>query len=182
MSVVVERDGSRTSYAKGAPETLLPRLTTPAPEAERRARDWSEEGVRVLLVAERRDIGASDDPELDLELLGLVGLADPARESAAPAVAAARAGGIRTVMITGDNPSTAAAVARTCGIGDSGEPRVLTGAQLDAMSDAELDDAVGGIDVFARAVPADKIRIVEALQRGGEVVAMTGDGVNDAPR
>src|SRR5687768_17423288 len=84
-------------------------------------------------------------------------------------------------MITGDHPRTAAAVARACGIGDRASPRVMTGAQLDALSKEELAVSVAAVEVVARAEPAHKLRIVEALQRGGAVVAMTGDGVNDAP-
>ena len=180
MSVIVERDGCRTSYVKGAPDALLPRLARPAPDIEEQMAAWSEEGVRVLLVAERGDLEAGQDPEVDLLPLGLVGLSDQPRTSAAPAVAAARGGGIRTVMITGDHPRTAAAVARACGIGE-GSPRVVTGAELDEMNDEQLRERVGSVDVFARAVPSHKLRIVEALQRRGAVVAMTGDGANDAP-
>jgi len=180
MSVVIDREGHRVSCVKGAPEAVLPRLASTAPDLERRAAAWSEDGMRVLLAAERDGIGPADDPELELTALGLVGLADPPRESAAPAVTAARGGGIRTVMITGDHPRTAAAVASACGIGDV-PPRVMTGIELDEISDEELPERVGGVDVFARAVPAQKLRIVDALQRSGAVVAMTGDGVNDAP-
>jgi P-type Ca2+ transporter type 2C len=180
MSVVVDRAGPLVSYAKGAPEAVGPRLSDTAAELEERAREWSAEGVRVLLVAERGGLGHADDPELELEPVGLIGLADPPRASAAPAVAQARGGGVRTVMITGDNPGTAAAIATACGIGD-GAPRVATGADLDELSDDELRALVGDVDVFARAVPAHKLRIVDALRRAGEVVAMTGDGVNDAP-
>lgn len=180
MSVVVERDGCRTSYVKGAPDALVPLLTGRTLDIQRRVAAWSKEGARVLLVAERRDLEPGQDPEVDLLPLGLVALSDQPRPSAAPAVAAARGGGIRTVMITGDHPQTAAAVARVCGIGE-GSPRVVTGAELDEMSDEQLRERVGNVDVFARAVPAHKLRIVEALQRRGAVVAMTGDGVNDAP-
>ena len=180
MSVVVERDGDLTSSLKGAPDALLPRLARPAPDIEERASAWSADGIRVLLVAERSGFGPGDDPEQDLQPLGLLGLADPPRASAAPAVAAAREGGIRTLMITGDHPRTAAAVAQACGIGD-GAPHVVTGAELEEMSDEQLRGRVGTIDVFARAVPSHKLRIVAALQQRGDVVAMTGDGVNDAP-
>ena len=181
MSVMFERDGRRVSSVKGAPEAVLPRLRHPARDLESIAADWSTSGVRVLMVAERAGSPPGEDPERELTALGLIGLADPPRPSAAPAVAAAREGGIRTVMITGDHPGTAAAVARACGIGDPSGPRVMTGAQLDELSDEELRDRVGAVDVFARAVPAHKLRIVDALQRDGAVVAMTGDGVNDAP-
>ena len=180
MSVVVERDGQRVSYVKGAPEALVPRLAHRDSTLELQANEWSQEGIRVLLVAERDPVGAGDDPERALQPLGLVGLSDPLRASAAPAVAAADQGGIRTVVITGDHPRTAAAVARTCGIGGLA-PNVMTGGQLETLSDDELRGRVGDVDVFARAVPAHKLRIVDALQRRGDAVAMTGDGVNDAP-
>ena len=165
---------------KGAPEAVLPRLAEPAPELERRAESWSEEGIRVLLVARAGRHRAATIPSASSLPLGLVGLADPPRSSAAPAVAAARRAGIRTVMITGDHPRTAAAVARACGIGGTA-PHVMTGMELDRLSDDELRERVGGVDVFARAVPAHKLRIVAALQARGDAVAMTGDGVNDAP-
>lgn len=181
MSVVIERDGHRISFVKGAPEAVLPRLADTARDLERTAASWAEQGMRVLMIAGRNDIRAGEDPERTLGPLGLVALEDPIRESAAPAAAAAREGGIRTIMITGDHPRTAAAVARSCGIGDAPSPRVMTGAQLDQLSEEELPDCVAAIDVVARAVPAHKLRIVEALQRAGAVVAMTGDGVNDAP-
>ena len=181
MSVVIERDGQRSSCVKGAPEAVLPRLAGSARDLELTAATWAEQGMRVLMVARSDGLRAEDDPERELRPLGLVALADPPRRSAAPAVAAARGGGIRIVMITGDHPRTAAAVARACGIGDGSSPRVITGAELDQLSDEELRYRVGAVDVFARAVPAHKLRIVDALQRGGAVVAMTGDGVNDAP-
>jgi len=181
MSVVVERDGRRTSFVKGAPEAVLPRLASPTQELEGTAAGWAEQGMRVLMVAGRDDIRGGDDPERTLRPLGLVALQDPVRESAAPAVAAARQGGVRTIMITGDHPRTAAAVARASGIGDAIAPRVMTAAEVDQLSQEELPERVAAIDVVARAVPAHKLRIVEALQRGGAVVAMTGDGVNDAP-
>ena len=158
----------------------MPRLAHGDSTLELQADEWSQEGVRVLLVAERDAIAAGDDPERGLQPLGLVGLADPARASAAPAVEAADQGGIRTVVITGDHPRTAAAVARTCGIGGPA-PNVMSGSELDTLSDDELRGRVGKVDVFARAVPTHKLRIVNALQGRGDVVAMTGDGVNDAP-
>ena len=180
MSVVVERSGRRASYVKGAPEALVPRLAQADSTLELRADEWSQDGIRVLLVAERDPVGARDDPERGLQPLGLVGLADPPRASAAPAVAAADQGGVRTVMITGDHARTAAAVARACGIGGAA-PTVLSGDELERLSDDELRARVGDVDVYARAMPAHKLRIVDALQSRGDAVAMTGDGVNDAP-
>lgn len=158
-------------HTKGAVEVMLAgcRLDGSAgkrvvEEAERMASD----GLRVLLVAR-------DDC-----FLGLVGLLDPPRDGAAEAVRDCRRAGIRAVMITGDHPATAAAVARTLGMTEEGETCV-SGADLDAMSDAALAERVDSITVFARATPEQKLRIVRALKARGHVVAMTGDGVNDAP-
>lgn len=120
-------------------------------------------------------------PELESELtfLGLVGMIDPPRPEAREAVDKARGAGIRPLMITGDHPVTASVIARELGIATN--DRVITGAQLERMDDHELEQALRKVAVFARVDPAHKLRIVDAMQRGGEVVAMTGDGVNDAP-
>jgi Ca2+-transporting ATPase len=188
MSVVVEdADGSRTVYVRGAPESILPRL---APEAvDDRARralaaqaaSWGGQGVRVLLVA-RRSLERGGDPDTDLEPLGLLGLLDAPRAEVAAAIAEARRAGVRTVVVTGDHPDTATAVARSVGIVDGrSEVTTMTGAELDAIDDAELAERAPSVAVFARVAPEHKVRIVGALQRRGEVVAMTGDGVNDVP-
>ncbi len=185
MSVVLESgDGSAdTAYVKGAPESMLPRLAIDGSgrgALERRAATWAAEGVRVLLVA-RRPVVDGDDPEEELEPLGLLGLLDPPREHAASAVAAARRAGVRTVLITGDHPGTAHAVARAVGILEDDSDAIVTGPELDALSDTELEARAGSISAYARVAPEHKVRIVGALQRRGEVVAMTGDGANDAP-
>ena len=165
---------------KGAPETLLPRLGSPRPDLERRARVERGRHPRPAVARAGRDprgrrSGGRARPAR------APGADGPAAVSAAPAEAAARQGGIRTVMITGDNPGTAAAaVARACGIAGQ-SPRVMSGAELDELSDRELSERIIAVDVFARVVPEHKLRIVAALQRRGDVVAMTGDGVNDAP-
>jgi len=181
-SSVVRERGRHVVYIKGAPDVLLPRIAN----AEDRSRlgaithEWTAAGARVLLVAQRQTADAPGDSEPDLEALGLLGLSDPLRDTAPGAVAEAAHAGVRTVMVTGDEPRTATAVARLCTIGGR-EPRVLSGAAMDALSDVELDAGIGQVDVFARIAPAQKLRIVRALERRGEVVAMTGDGVNDAP-
>jgi Ca2+-transporting ATPase len=184
MSVVVGTvGGGETSYVKGAPESVLPRLAvdraTRGALAERAGR-WAHDGVRVLLVA-RRSLEGGEDPERELEPLGLVGLLDPTRREVAAAIATARRAGVRTALVTGDHPGTAVAVARQVGIMDDGSAPVLTGSELDAIGDAELEDRAHSVSVFARVAPAHKVRIVRALQRRGDVVAMTGDGVNDVP-
>ena len=184
-------------YAKGAPDVLLARCerrVTAEGEAElddagrlslaEEYRRLASRGLRGLLVA-RRCIQAVDfSPAADplswiehLTFVGLVGLMDPPRPEAREAIAACRSAGIAVKMITGDHRETGLAIARELGLqGDA-----LTGVELDRMSVQELAEAVNGIAVFARVAPAHKVRIVQALQARGEVVAMTGDGVNDAP-
>ncbi|MHB9144657.1 MAG: cation-translocating P-type ATPase [Symbiobacteriia bacterium] len=171
--------------AKGSPETLLP-LCTLDPAAREHALHHAEvmaaRGLRVLALAAARGITTPFAPDLSdyrLEFAGLLGLADPPREGAADAVAECRRAGIRVVMISGDHAATARAIGREVGLNHEG--RALTGEAVDAMSDDELMAAVGEVDIFARVVPAHKLRIVQALRRRGEVVGMTGDGVNDAP-
>lgn len=169
--------------AKGAPEAMavLCRLDKAAHarmmvEVDRMA----GAGLRVLGVAEAAQQGTlpKDPRDFRFRFLGLVGLADPLRASVPDAVAQCRSAGIRVVMITGDYPTTAQAIAAEAGLqGD----RVITGTELAALSDAELADAVKDVTIFARIMPEQKLRIVTALKTAGAVVAMTGDGVNDAP-
>ena len=179
-------DGRLLLIVKGAFDMMAPLCTAGNLEAARRVcDDMSAEALRVLAVAYKQLDAVPDAPapellEQDLTLLGLVGMIDPPRPEARQAVETCRAAGIRPVMITGDHVVTASAIARELGILREGD-RALTGAELDAMSDAELDAQVGDISVYARVSPENKIRIVKAWQRRGEVVSMTGDGVNDAP-
>jgi Ca2+-transporting ATPase len=135
-------------------------------------------GLRVLAIS-RRDGARPGDAEQRMTLLGLVGIMDPPRPEAAAAVQTCQAAGIQPVMITGDHPLTAVAIARE--IGMLGDRRVLSGRDLEATSDSDFERDVDGIAVFARVTPAQKLRVVEAWQKRGAVVAMTGDGVNDAP-
>lgn len=184
------------SFTKGAVEEVIPRAGLLATatgrkpfEAEELQGAWEEmarTGLRVIALAMRRWEEVPPGPhgeevESDLVLLGLAGLFDPPREEAPAAVAACRSAGIVPVMITGDHPETARAVAERVGILAGGEGETVTGRDLASMSEAELSRRVAGIRVYARVVPEDKLSIVAALQRAGEVVAMTGDGVNDAP-
>ncbi|WP_414652451.1 cation-translocating P-type ATPase [Hydrogenophaga sp.] len=195
--------GRQRVLIKGAPEAVL-RLCGGEPAALRHAaraeaEALSAQALRVLAFAEvalepgsdEGDAGPAEclalDPAEGFEvlagharLLGLVGQTDPPREGARDAVAACRAAGIRPLMLTGDHRLTGLAVARRLGIAIEGD-RAIDGDELERMGEAELRDALAGIAVFARVQPAQKLRIVEALQAGGEVVAMTGDGVNDAP-
>ncbi|HYI19454.1 MAG TPA: cation-transporting P-type ATPase, partial [Solirubrobacteraceae bacterium] len=185
MSVVIaDADGGRSARVKGAPDVLISLLNRPddAGELERTLSGWTEQGLRVLLVARRARLDDGDDPEQKLEPIGLLGLADTPRVTARASVAEARAAGVRTIMITGDHPRTAASVAAATGVArDGGSVEVVTGAEIDTLSPEALRDTVRRVNVFARVVPEHKVRIVEALKRDGEIAAMTGDGVNDVP-
>lgn len=142
---------------------------------------YSEEGLRVLTFAYKEsDEQLSVDTEYDYIFLGLVSMIDPPREESKQAVADAISAGIKPIMITGDHKVTATAIARQIGIFRDGDIAV-TGMELDSMSDAELDKTIEKISVYARVSPENKIRIVEAWQKKGNIVSMTGDGVNDAP-
>jgi P-type Ca2+ transporter type 2C len=172
---------------KGALDALLLLLRSGDAEAGRRAQEvasgWASQGYRVLALAERH-LPAVPDPvelaELELRLLGLVAMADPARQESAEAVAACRVAGIVPVMITGDDARTAAAIAERVGILD-GDAAVVTGAELGRLDDEVLTERVPATRVYARTSPEQKLRIIAAWKRQGAVVAMTGDGVNDAP-
>jgi Ca2+-transporting ATPase len=178
------------ALVKGAPESVLPRcIAAPGDEqldeALKVVERLAARGERILAFALKRleAVPETCDPEAverDLTFVGLVGLVDPPRPEAASAVAACQAAGITPVMITGDHASTAAAIAARLGIGEPGAI-VMTGRELKSLADEELAAKVRQVRVFARTSPAQKIRIVDALQRAGELVAMTGDGVNDAP-
>ena len=192
-------DGSTyIAYVKGAPDVMLPLCNTilengaelPLTPSRRRhidnvIRDLGRGGLRVLAVAHRHldripDELNADEVERDLVLIGLVAMIDPARPEVRPAVERARKAGIRTMMITGDYPDTARAVAEEIGLLRAGS-EVVTGAELNELSDEQLVERIEDVDVFARVSPRHKVRIVEALRARGHVVAMTGDGVNDAP-
>lgn len=191
--LMATRHGDRVCV-KGAPEKLIDRCDRQLRDGKIEAIDpdaWHRllvtmagEGLRVLAVAERREPGeraALADPEVSggLCLLGVVGFRDPPRPEARAALDACRAAGIEVKMITGDHAATATAIGQELGISGSGG--VLTGPQIDALSPAGLNARVGTVNVFARTTPEHKLRLVTALQAGGRVVAMTGDGANDAP-
>jgi Ca2+-transporting ATPase len=191
MTTLHRADGETTAYVKGAPEVLLPACVAilgpggerACDEAERErilgtAREMAEKALRVLAVARKR--GASlETADGQLTLLGLVGMLDPPRPEAKEAIARCVAAGVKVVMITGDHPLTARAIARELGLLREG--RVVTGPELERLPEPELAREAPEIEVYARVSPADKLRIVTALQGHGHVVAMTGDGVNDAP-
>jgi Ca2+-transporting ATPase len=185
------------AYVKGAPDVVLGLATTglnaqgaPEPIESHRQRALEEndrlanEGLRVLAVAYRDFDPNTFDPSgdllgqvKDLTLVAFVGIVDPPRKEARDAIALCKGAGIRVRMITGDHATTAAAIARQLGI----PGRAVTGTEFAAMSDAELDGQIEEIGVIARVAPEDKVRLVDVLKRRGNIVAMTGDGVNDAP-
>jgi len=183
MAVLTDSPEGRVTHVKGAPERVLrmcPDIDLPHWHA--RAEAMAHHGLRVLALAQRAEPGPRIHAEtLDhgLQFLGLLGLIDPPRPEAVAAVAECRAAGIRVKMITGDHAGTAAAIAALIGLEN---PRqVLTGADLDKLDDAQLALEIARVDVFARTSPEHKLRLVTALQSDGLSVAMTGDGVNDAP-
>lgn len=179
------------AYAKGAPEVILDSCVrymtadgdTPLDAEGRKiiveaARRMANEALRVLAVASKPH-ATLEDAEYDMTFLGLVGMIDPPRSEAKAAIETCGQAGIKPVMITGDHPLTAQAVARELGLLKTG--RVVTGAELEAMSEDEFEREVENIEVYARVSPAHKLGVVTALQKNGHIVAMTGDGVNDAP-
>ena len=186
MSTVNEIDGKKIVIVKGAFDMMAQRCVKGDLEkAKALTESMSADALRVLAVAfkeidELPAVATSDELENGLTFLGLVGMIDPPRPEAKAAVEICRRAGIKPVMITGDHVVTASAIARELGIRLEGD-LAITGAELDAMSDRELDEQVEHISVYARVSPENKIRIVKAWQRKGQVVSMTGDGVNDAP-
>ena len=186
MTTVNRIDGKNIVIVKGAFDMMAPRCISGNLEAAKEMTEtMSENALRVLAIAYKEidTVPAnptSEELEAGLTFMGLVGMIDPPRPEAKVAVATCRRAGIKPIMITGDHVVTASAIARELGILVDGD-RAITGAQLDAMTDTELDEQVEQISVYARVSPENKIRIVKAWQRKGQVVSMTGDGVNDAP-
>ena len=199
MSVVVETlDGEFEQYTKGGPDVVLGRCTSvfdgekvvPMTDAKREEllaanKAMADQALRVLALASRHYVEKPTDfsaeaLEQDLTFCGLSGMIDPERPEVAPAIEEAHAAGIRTVMITGDHIDTAVAIAKNLGI-VSDRSQAITGAELDKMTDEELDACIENYGVYARVQPEHKTRIVEAWKSRDQIVAMTGDGVNDAP-
>jgi magnesium-transporting ATPase (P-type) len=189
MATLHQVEGERILYCKGAIERLLPACTGVDRAAiEAAASDLARQGMRVLALCRRpvaTDVLHWADIESDLHFLGLVGMIDPPRPRAIAAVKTCHKAGIRVKMITGDHADTALAIARQLNIVRNDRQAqnglVISGRQLAALDDAALAAAVREVDVFARVEPEQKLRLVRALQANGEIVAMTGDGVNDAP-
>ncbi|MBZ0155994.1 MAG: HAD-IC family P-type ATPase [Alphaproteobacteria bacterium] len=192
MATLHERGGEKLVFVKGAPEKVLDMCSPPVREEGRGKEDilhvagnFAREGLRVLALAYRevpRDKEGlpCSDVESGLTFAGLQGMMDPPRQEVIEAVTGCKKAGIRVVMITGDHAVTAEAIAKKLGIGGDGT-RVLAGRELEAMSDEELFRQVKEVSVYARVAPRHKLRITQQLVRHGEIVAMTGDGVNDAP-
>ncbi len=195
MSVVYQREGGKWVSVKGAPESVLALSKyqmngtgrQPLTEVDRQstlaeAAQMAGEGLRVIAFAEKTDRVdrlSQEQAESDLTFVGLVGFADPPRPEVKQSIIACQSAGIRPIMITGDHPLTAKAIAHEVGLDGNG--RVLTGPELDALSDDALVQTLGQVSLYARTTPEHKLRIVRALHRRGEVVAVTGDGINDAP-
>jgi magnesium-transporting ATPase (P-type) len=193
MATVNEMDGKPVLMLKGAPENVLTRCRRllaadgrerdlDANAVQAAADELAHRGLRVLALAYAEDAGQEIDDDLledGFVLAGLVGMEDPLRTESVESVASAREAGIRVVMITGDHVETAQAIGSQLGLNTEGG--AVVGQDIESMSDEQLDEAVSGIDVFARVAPEHKLRIVERLKAADEVVAVTGDGVNDAP-
>lgn len=196
MSVVVTKEGSHYSYVKGAPGALLEQCThlrtdqgvqpltaTLKRQIEDRVTEYAGQALRVMALAYREvapNAKGIDTCEHGLTFVGLAVLFDPPRDDVAGAIHKSRRAGIRTLMLTGDHPATAVAISRLVGLAGD-DAQVVTGKQIDAMNDTELAATVLNVNCFARVSPAHKMRIVRSLKNSGELVAMTGDGVNDAP-
>ncbi len=186
MTTVNDFDGKKVVVVKGAFDMMASRCVSGDLDTAKAITElMSKDALRVLAIGYKIVESVSDEPsseelENDLIFLGLVGMIDPPRPEAKDAVKVCRGAGIKPVMITGDHVVTASAIAKEIGILEEGD-RAITGAELDEMTDTELDNAVEHISVYARVSPENKIRIVKAWQRRGRVVSMTGDGVNDAP-
>ncbi|BCN31307.1 cation-translocating P-type ATPase [Anaeromicropila herbilytica] len=186
MGHVWSRNGEIIIAAKGSPERILTICNLSNEEKQKidnKILDLSKEGLRVIAVATMKLETESQVPEVitdcNMTFLGLIGLADPPRESVAKDISVCNKAGIRVVMITGDNGITASSIAKKIGMPHS--DHIITGDMLNEMSDDELREAVKSVSIFSRVIPEHKMRIVKAFKENGEIVAMTGDGVNDAP-
>lgn len=185
MTVVIEKDGKFISITKGAPDVLLKRLSKSSKidGVNDAIENMSKRALRVLALGVKVFDAMPEvtlDLEQDVEFMGLVGMIDPPRPEVLEAIKVAKRAGVRTIMITGDNIITATAIANELGIMNEGQ-RAVSSDELDSMSDEELYNRIEEFSVYARVAPKDKVRIVEAWQSKGKVVAMTGDGVNDSP-
>lgn len=196
MTTVHETGGSHTAYSKGAPEVLLDKCDRILIEGQEKElteerkqdildknEDMAEEALRVLGFTYREGVEEPFNPEnteTEMVFVGLAGMIDPPRENIKEAIETCEGAGIDVKMVTGDNPMTAKAIAREIELTDE-DPTVLTGKEIEEMEEDELHRKVPDVDIYARTHPEHKLHIIEALKDDGEIVAMTGDGVNDAP-
>lgn len=199
MSVIYEKNNKNVIYVKGAPDVILdmcqhymnssiesPLSATIKNQILEQNEKMTEQALRVLAVAYRQiskmeASHVSEDLEKDLVFVGLIGMIDPPRQEVKPAIALCRQAGIKTIMITGDHRNTAVAIAKELQMFKEEKNQALTGNELDGLDDGELAKIINSVTVYARVSPTHKLRIVKALKRQGHIVAMTGDGVNDAP-
>jgi Ca2+-transporting ATPase len=191
MATVYKTPKGRLAYVKGAPEVILENCThiygggsmskKEKEEALRSFDEMAKDGLRVLGLAYRPVKSGEKDIEKGLTFVGLAGMIDPPREEVKDAIRTLANAGMKTIMITGDHKITALAIARKLGLIQDSKGLVLTGDEIKEMSDKKLDSVVDDISVYARVSPEHKVRILESLRRKGHIVAMTGDGVNDAP-
>lgn len=189
MSTLHQQEDKWILFVKGAPIKMVDVLDAKyKPQTEgwlNQNREWAAEGLRVLFFAykifEKKPVGIKPEIEKDLDFLGMVAMIDPPREEVIEAIKECKQAGIKPVMITGDQPLTASAIAERLGMVEKGSKNVKTGADLDKMTADKTNPDTKNISVYARVSPEQKLNIVKALQANGEFVAMTGDGVNDAP-
>ncbi len=189
MSTLHEHGNQWILFSKGAPgkiaETLSAKYQEQIPQWLKKNQEWAAEGLRVLFFAyktfDSQPPDINEAIETDLDFLGMAAMIDPPREEAIEAIKQCKTAGIKTVMITGDQPLTAQAVAKRLHITDDGSPLAKTGAELEKLDQEAFNNEIKNISVYARVSPAQKLAIVKGLQTNGEFVAMTGDGVNDAP-
>jgi Ca2+-transporting ATPase len=189
MSVAIQAGDKILVYAKGAPESLIPKCKLDTNQVDvitNKVSEFSQKGMRVLCFGWKTiDTSGVDllleEAESKLHFLGLTAMADPPRPESMLAIKKCQEAGIRVIMITGDHPQTAGAIAKELGIINENSSKVLTGLEMDGLSEAELIDLSKQVSVYARVSPANKLTLVNILKSQGHVVAMTGDGVNDAP-
>ena len=188
MSSINEINGKKILIVKGAPDVIFAKCNNINKDVVAKINNkWSDDAIRVLAVAQKEinhDLPEDlvpEDYEFDLEFLGLIGMIDPPREEVKVSIQECINSGIKPIMITGDHLNTAVAIARQLGIVKNEHDQAITGLELDQMSDQDLIDKIENYAVYARVSPENKIRIVKAWQAKDQVVAMTGDGVNDAP-
>lgn len=186
MATLHKHKNKTEIFVKGSPEVVVKFCAdVDKRQVIKQAEALSKDGLRVLAMIKKPVSGKTKISEKDIntgfEFLGLQAMIDPPRKEVIETVAACHKAGVRVVMITGDHAITAAAIGRTVGIVDSLDATVITGSELKDISDHQLDELVQSVNIFARVSPQDKLRLVESFKRNGEIVAVTGDGVNDAP-